>query len=1016
MSVLLVAGIALLPGMELSDKPNVRHQNRLDITFNWNGVSPQVAEQEVTSRIEGLMASVKGVESVSSESHLGGGRVRLVLKKDVNVPMLRFEVASLLRQLNGKLPEGVSYPRLSGGEISDRSNARQESVRLLSYRINADMDGNRIREYMEHQVRPLLEHLNDVTAFRVTGGTSQYLEITYDPLLLVNYGLSASDIAKGLCNFIGQKQLVGDVDEPSSDGTMERITLLLETIPFAGDIGEVPLKTINGKTIYLNSLASWSYRDELPSHYYRVNGLNTVYMYVEVAADANLIHLSKEIRSTIDKLKPCLRDGVSLTLISDASEDLNNELHRLELRTGLSLLILLAFVWLVSRSWKYLLIIFVTLLTNLMAAVIVCRLFGISLHIYSLAGVTVSFGMIVDATIVMVDHYGYYRDRTAFMPILAALLTTMGSLIVVFFMPDFIRSDLYDFSRIVIVNLSLALLIALLFVPALCEQLRYDDRKSLLRLHRAQTTLAWSHFYRKYVVFTQKRKWIYLIALALSFGGATCLFAKFLKADVGKSEVRIPMLCIRGKMPLGGNIHQLNEKVLQVEQLISGMEGIKRYETTISGDARIMVEFEDDVVNGSLPYYVESCVIGKLLDIGGAEWSTSGVSQRGFSNSTALTDRSECIVLKGYNYGELYRYAQRLAFRMEDNRRVRDLMIENSCSGIPVDEISFQSDAERLALSGLELASVYQAMREILSEAEIGQWSRLQGGASSDAVDIRLVSAQKERYDLWHLQNGLLHIDDGSQRGRDVSISDLGKLIMKETKNTICRECQEYVLYVSYNYLGSYESKNRFAQSLVKEFKDSLPVGYSCSVQKSFRNEDEGSQYWILLFIVVIVFFICAILFESLVQPFAIILLVPVSFIGVFLSFYITKVPFGTGGFASLVLLCGLVVNSGIYIVCEYNNLCARNASHGLSRSLTNLYLNAYNRKIVPVLLTVLSTVLGLLPFFFEGVKDSFWFSFAVGTIGGLFFSLFALVFILPIFLPLDGLTEPNPEICQSMK
>lgn len=134
-----------------------------------------------------------------------------------------------------------------------------------------------------------------------------------------------------------------------------------------------------------------------------------------------------------------------------------------------------------------------------------------------------------------------------------------------------------------------------------------------------------------------------------------------------------------------------------------------------------------------------------------------------------------------------------------------------------------------------------------------------------------------------------------------------------------------------------------------------------------------------------IIYLICAILFESLRLPFVIILLIPVSFVGTFLTYYLTGLTFGSGGYASMVLLSGLTVNAAIYILAEYRYL--------------HDYVKAYNHKIVAVLLTVFSTILGLVPFLIDGDVKSFWYSFAVGTIGGLLFSLIALIFVLPVFL-----------------
>ena len=153
--------------------------------------------------------------------------------------------------------------------------------------------------------------------------------------------------------------------------------------------------------------------------------------------------------------------------------------------------------------------------------------------------------------------------------------------------------------------------------------------------------------------------------------------------------------------------------------------------------------------------------------------------------------------------------------------------------------------------------------------------------------------------------------------------------------------------------------------------------------------------------------FTCSILFESLRQPLVIISLIPISFIGTFLTFYFSRVNFGTGGFASLVLLSGLVVNAAIYVINEYNGFVNRNLGRLNRINPVRLYVKAYNHKIIAVLLTIISTVLGLVPFLIDGPKaEEFWFSFAIGTIGGLLFSIIALVFFMPILMPLGSLLK----------
>ena len=356
MIILMIIGAALIPLVDVGSSPRPRQGKTLTISYSWRNASPKVVEQEVTSRIEGLVSAVKGVAEVSSLSNFGSGRVTVVLKKEADVSAVKFEISSLLKQVRKKLPEGVSYPVLSGGEVVNEDEGRQENTvrTLLTYQVNSSLKDEQIKEYMEKNVEPVVRAWEDVRKVEVTGGTSKYLEITYDPLVVANYGLTVADVADGIRSFIGKSDIVGDVMYPDTDGEESRVTLYLKTSRFARQIGEMPLKTVDGKIIYLNDLATFEYKDRLPGRYFRVNGLNTIYMNIIVDADANEIELSRQIRQKIEELKPGLRDGLYLTLTYDAAKEKQSELETLITRTLMSLAILLAFVWLVRRSWKYL--------------------------------------------------------------------------------------------------------------------------------------------------------------------------------------------------------------------------------------------------------------------------------------------------------------------------------------------------------------------------------------------------------------------------------------------------------------------------------------------------------------------------------------------------------------------------------------------------------------------------------------------------------------------------------------
>jgi multidrug efflux pump subunit AcrB len=200
-------------------------------------------------------------------------------------------------------------------------------------------------------------------------------------------------------------------------------------------------------------------------------------------------------------------------------------------------------------------------------------------------------------------------------------------------------------------------------------------------------------------------------------------------------------------------------------------------------------------------------------------------------------------------------------------------------------------------------------------------------------------------------------------------------------------------MLVTYDYIGSARFGRKLHNDKVKETNEILPLGYRAEAVGGWNWwQKEKKQYWLILLILVVMYVLCAVLFESLWQPLAVISMVPFGFIGLFLTFYLFHLNFDQGGFAALVLLCALTVNAAIYIINDYNNLKISPCS---SR---RKYMQALHGKITPVMLTILSTILGLTPFVVGEHREPFWFALAAGTMGGLLFSMIGILFYLPVF------------------
>ena len=217
LAVIIVVGAALVPRIDVADQPRPRQGKTLGVWFSWPGASAKVVEQNVTSRIEGLVSMVSGVKEVSSESNFGSGSVRINLKPDANVSATKFEIASLLRQTYRQLPEGVSYPELSGGEVVNESRSKNPTQLLQTYQVHSNLTDEQLREYINTHVKPQLQQMQQVKQVEVTGGTNKYIVITYDPMVLAGYGLSAGNLQSGIESFLGRHDVVGEMQQPGDN-------------------------------------------------------------------------------------------------------------------------------------------------------------------------------------------------------------------------------------------------------------------------------------------------------------------------------------------------------------------------------------------------------------------------------------------------------------------------------------------------------------------------------------------------------------------------------------------------------------------------------------------------------------------------------------------------------------------------------------------------------------------------------------------------------------------------------
>lgn len=1060
MVALMVIGIGMIPMLNIRYTPSIKQQE-LTLTYYWYGASARVIEQEVTSKIEGVLASVKGIEEMRSVTGKGNGEITLTIKKNENVDAIRFEVATLIKQLYPRLPDKVTYPHFS------TTTSGEQNQTLIAYTLNAPIATSHIQKYAEEHLLPTLSRVEGVNNVDIYGATPYEWEIQFNPNKCAMLGITASDIATAINNY-NKEDILGLTSEKSIFGDTLQIRVLLANSArdFSGEDQEnsrdentvsgyeiwenIPITNSNGRIVFLKDIATVQYKEQLPIRYFRINGLNNINLYISAEKHVNTLEVTAKVKETMRQLEEQLPENYSVVVAYDSSQEIQKELNKIYIRTCMSTLILLLFVYIVSRKLRYLFLIVVTLLANVLLAFIFYNLFKLEIHLYSMAGITVSLGLIIDTSIIMIDHYSYYRNRKAFLAILAALLTTIGALAIVFFLPESQRKNLADFSSVIIINLTVSLLIALLFIPALLEKFPIRPRKGKKLIKSRRKIVKFTHFYEKWIVFSRRYKWIFVVLMILAFGipvhllpnklkdpndnnkerkgffpqlynktigssfyqnkmkqivdpllgGSMRLFTEHVFNSNYYSDPQRTRLIIRASMPEGCTVHQLNDVILKMENFISQYEQVDMYQTYVYNydNGGIYITFTPEAERGAFPLTLKEILIAKANDLGGADWDIYGIGQ-GFSNAIGSGYKSNRITVTGYNYNMLYRFAEQLIDSLSTNKRVSgpEIMGDNSWRSHNSTEYFIDFNFERFAQHKLQPTDYYTFLTQQLYQNNLNPVL-----IHGQQVPVTLVSSEYKDFDVWHLKNDII-----TMKEKSIKLADLGTISKRRSGNDIYKTNQVYSLIVAYDFLGPFELAKRVMERNIDKINKVLPLGFKAkSSDYGWSWDQQKKQYALLFLIIGIIYLVCAVLFESLWQPFVIIIMIPISFIGVFLTFYLFKFNFDQGGFASFVLLCGIVVNAGIYIINEYNLTCRAAGRQGL-----RYYLKSYNHKIIPIFLTIISTILGLIPFIYEGSKEVFWFSFAVGAMGGMVFSIIALVVYLPLFMKYKGKTLGGQEL-----
>lgn len=919
------------------------------------GASPEEIEELISKPMEESLGSIANVDTVTSYSSTNSSMVLLQFVDGTDIDMAAVDMRDKIDQMKSTLPDAAGDPMVIKMDI----NAMPITIGVKA----ENMDLESLNDLLEDNVVNRLERIEGVASVSLSGGITNEVRITVDPVKLAGYGLTTSTLSGLLA--------AENMNLPSGDLTQGNTTVAVRTIgefTSVQEINNLPIPTSTGAVIHLSDVARVEQVEADRDSFTYINGEKGILLSVDKQSTANLVKVSQSLKDEIAKLQ---RDypELEIDMLSDTSDYIEMSLSNITETALLAAVIAFFVLLLFLKNAVTAGIIAVSIPTSIMATFALMHVTDINMNMISMGGVAIGIGMLVDNSVVVLDSiYQYYeRGYTAAesaeigakevsMAIIASTLTTVAVFLPMALIGGTTGAMMKNLSFTIMYALIASVVVALTFVPMACA----------LLLKRETKTFVWKNL--KFLSFldrwegaidTLSRKYEKLLKWALRHRKKTVLTVLL---------VFILSLC---SIPLAGMdfMASMDEGVATISvDLPNGTDLDTTEETTLEVLYRLQDIPEADVVyanvgSGMLSSGTNSASITmnlvdakdrkrsteevcddieKLLaDIPGADITISSSD----SAMGSLASADVTMNVYGYDAATLVDVEDELIDKLSQVDGLSD--VEGS-TGDTVPEAKVTIDRAKASQYGITTASVAGALSTAISGSTATQYKL-------DGTEIDVVI----RYDTNSVNylTDLNNLTVTSAYGTQVPLSDVATITMDESATTIMRENQKNYITISANADNMSTSE---AQKLVEKAMADIELPDGCTYQFSGMMEKMNDTFRSLeiamVVAVLLVYMIMASQFESLRYPFIVMFSMPLAITGAIIGLLITGNTITMPAMMGFVMLIGMVVNNGIVLVDYTNQLMDR------GMNCYDALTSAGPRRLRPILMTTLTTVLGMVP------------------------------------------------------
>ncbi|MBR5074531.1 MAG: efflux RND transporter permease subunit, partial [Bacteroidales bacterium] len=932
---------------------------------SYSGASASDIENNISKPLENTLNSVSYLKHISSQSRENVSVISLEFQYGRDIETATNDVRDKLEMVKSYLPDGASNP------VIFKFGSDDIPILILSVTAKESMAG--LYKIMDEKIVNELARVNGVGSVSVSGIPKREIMVLCDPYKLDAYNLTIEAISSLIAS--ENRNIPAGTIETGSNTYSLRVQ---KEFGSSKEIEDLVVGSYNGGNVYLRDVARVVDGLQERSQESFINGQLGGMVIIQKQTGENSVQIVNKVKEELPKLEKNLPSDIKLNVIIDTTENITRTIGSLEKTIVITLLIVMLVVFFFLGRWRATIIILITIPISLLASLVYLYATGNTLNMISMSSLSIAIGMVVDAAIVVLENITSHIDKGSHpkqaavyatnevaMAVVASSLTTLAVFLPMTLVSGLAGIMFRQLGWMVSIVITVSTLCALALTPMMCS--------TMLRAHNKDKDAGWykliftpinkfldwlSRFYAKVLDWALRHKRIVVaIAVAvLAAVGAICgplMKSEFIpEQDNGRISVTV-------QLPVGTRQEITRDLALELDRrwraefpeiqrlgLAEGTADSDNMFASMRSNGSHIISM--NISCGSMEKRKRSIKeISNIMMSELAEYNqirrfnvVAGGQQGGMGGQTVCQ-----IDLYGYDFSATDEAAALVSSWFKE-LGVKQTVVSRD-DYIP--EYQVDLDREKIAQYGLNTATVATFLRNRINGAIASEYRE-----SGDEYDIRVRYAPEYRQSMKDVENITVY----SSTGQAIKLRELGTIVEAMTPPTIARKDRERYVSVTAPLPDGMATSDMNEAISAKIEENGLPAGVSWKIGGTYDDQVQTFQSLglLMVLIIILVFIVMAAQFESLTYPFVIMFAVPFAFVGVLIGLVLTGTPLSIMAMVGAVMTIGIVVNNGIVLV-DYANL-NRERGMGVIRAV----VDSGRSRLRPVLMTTLTTVLGMLP------------------------------------------------------